>query len=54
MIAFGNIKIEEPNFHHCKNLILLEDVDMDNLLTPVWFVISSNEKIVNTFWSQRC
>ena len=48
MIAFGNINIEKPNFHHCKNLMLLEDVDMDNLLTSLWFVVSSNEKIVNT------
>ena len=48
MTAFGNIKIEKSNFHHYKNLILLEDVDVDNLLTSVWFVVSSNEKIVNT------
>ena len=48
MIAFGNIKIEKPNFHHCKNLILLEHVDVDNLLTTVSFAVSFNEKIVNT------
>ena len=29
IIAFVNIKIEKHKFHHCKNLILLEDVDSD-------------------------
>ena len=37
MITFGNIEIEK--FHHQKNMILLEDIDIDSLLisTTVFF-----------------
>ena len=31
-------------FHHCKNLILREDVDIDNLLIPA--MVSFSEKRV--------
>ena len=27
--TFGYIKVEKHKFHHCKNLILLEDVDTE-------------------------
>ena len=30
-IKFGNIAIEKDKFHHRKNLILLEDLDIDNM-----------------------
>ena len=32
IIAFSNIEIEKRKFHHCKNLILLEGLDIDNVL----------------------
>ena len=35
--AFGNIEIEKRKFHHCKNLILLEDVDIDKIQVLVVF-----------------
>ena len=31
IIAFGDIEIENHKFHHCKNLIWSEDVDIDNI-----------------------
>ena len=37
IIAFGNIEIETRKFHHCKNLILLEDVDIDKIQVLVVF-----------------
>ena len=30
--TFGNIEIKKRKFHHCKNLILLEDIDIYNIL----------------------
>ena len=30
IVAFTNIEIEKCEFHHYKNLILLEDLDIDN------------------------
>ena len=35
--AFGNIEIEKLKFHHCKNLISLEDVDIDKIQVLVVF-----------------
>ena len=37
IIAFGNIEIEKRKFHHYKNLILLEDVDIDKIQVLVVF-----------------
>ena len=37
--SLGNIEIEKRIFHHRKNLILLEDVDIDNML--IFSMISS-------------
>ena len=42
IIAFGNVKIEKLKFHHRKNLILLEDGDIDNTL--ISSMTSSGEK----------
>ena len=33
IITFGDIEIEKRKFHHRKNLILLEYVDIDSILT---------------------
>ena len=33
IITFGDIEIEKRKFHHRKNLILLEYVDIDSMLT---------------------
>ena len=41
-MAFGNAEIEKQKFHHCKNLILLEDVDIVHI--QVSSLISSGEK----------
>ena len=30
--AFGNLEIKNPKFYRCKNLILLEDIDIYNML----------------------
>ena len=29
---FGNTEIEKRKFHHCKNLIFLQVVNIDNIL----------------------
>ena len=42
VISFGNIEIEKLKFHHLKNLILLQDVDIDNI--QMSSMISSGEK----------
>ena len=42
IISFGNPEIEKHILHHSKNLILLEDVDIDNIL--IYSMISSSEK----------
>ena len=31
VIIFGDIDIEKGKFSHCKNLILLEDVDIEKI-----------------------
>ena len=41
IIANGDIETEKHKSYHCKNLILLEDVDIDILVSSM---ISSNEK----------
>ena len=40
--AFGKIQIENCKFHHCKNLIFLEDADIDNI--QVSSIVSYGEK----------
>ena len=45
IIAFDNIEIEKRKFLHRKNLILLEDVGIDNIL--ISNMVSSGEKIIN-------
>lgn len=42
VISFGNIETEKLKFHHPKNLILLQDVDIDNI--QMSSMISSGEK----------
>ena len=32
IVAFGNIEIGKRKLHHPKNVILLEDVDIDSIL----------------------
>ena len=41
-IMFGNNDIEKRKFHHCKNIILLEDLDIDKI--RVSSMASSGEK----------
>ena len=41
-IIFGNTEIEKRKFHHCKNIILLEDLDIDKI--RVSSMASSGEK----------
>ena len=51
-ISFGNIEIKKLKFHHCINLIFLEDVDIDNML--ICSMGSSGEKKLKIFyWLQR-
>ena len=45
IIKFGNIKIGKRNFHHRKNLILLEDLDIDNM--QVSSIVCSSKKNIN-------
>ena len=45
IIDFGNIEIQKRKFHQCKNLILLQDVDIDNML--VSGIVFHGEKIIN-------
>ena len=48
IIAFGNIEIKKRKFHHRKNLVLLGDMDIDNILIST--MVSSGEKRnINTF-----
>ena len=47
IITFGDIEIGKHKFHYSKDLILLEDVDIDNILCP------SNEKNYNYFISYK-
>ena len=42
IIAFVNIEIKKRKFHHCKHLILIGDVDIDNIL--ISSMVSSGEK----------
>ena len=42
IIAFGSTEIEKHKFHYHKNLILLEDADIDNIL--ISNLIYSSEK----------
>ena len=38
IIAFDNIEIEKHKFHHHKNLIFTEDLDIENVLhTDIWY-----------------
>ena len=48
IIKFGNIKIGKRNFHHRKNLILLEDLDIDNM--QVSSIVCSSKKIKIFYW----
>ena len=48
VIAFGNIEIGKREFHHCKNLILSEDVDIDKML--ISSMVSSSEKNYKYFF----
>ena len=43
IITFGDIEIEKHKFHHRKNVILLEDIDIEKI--EVFSMISSGEKI---------
>ena len=45
IIDFGNIEIQKRKFHQCKNLISLQDVDIDNMYVPG--MVSPGEKIIN-------
>ena len=45
IVKFGNIKIGKRNFHHRKNLILLEDLDIDNM--QVSSIVCSSKKNIN-------
>ena len=40
--TFDNTEIENRKFHHRKNLILLEDLDIDNIAIPS--MVSPGEK----------
>ena len=40
--TFGVIEIEKRKFYHCKNLILLEDVDIDNILVSSMISLDEN------------
>ena len=51
IIAFCNIKIEKRKFHHLKNLILLEGVDIDQ--TIISSTVSSSERIINVLLVTR-
>ena len=42
-LTFGDIHIEKRRLHHRKNLILLEYVDIDSILSCS--IVSSGEKI---------
>ena len=42
IITFGDIEIEKRKFHHRKNLIFLEYVDIDNIL--ISRMVCSGEK----------
>ena len=45
--TFGDIEVEKRKFCHCKNLELLEYVDIDNI--EVSSMVSSGEKNYNYF-----
>ena len=47
IIAFDNPEIKKRKCNHCKNLILLENVDIDNI--EVSSMVSSSEKIYKYF-----
>ena len=49
IIVFDNIEIEKRKFHHHKNPILFEDVDIDN--THVFSMVSTGEKNYKYFIS---
>ena len=46
IITFDGIETEKHKFHHYKNLIFLNDVDIDNIFISK--KISSRKKITNT------
>ena len=52
IIVVGNIEFEKRKFHHCKNLILLEDVDIDNILKS-GMVVSFGDKNYKYFISHK-
>ena len=37
--TFGNNELKKIKFSHCKNLILLKYVGIDNMLISVWFFL---------------
>ena len=39
IIRFGNIETEKRKFYHRKNLVLLDDIDIDSLQYLVWFLL---------------
>ena len=49
IIVFDNIEIEKRKFHHHKNYILFEDVDIDK--THVFSMVSTGEKNYKHFIS---
>ena len=44
IITFGDIEVEKHKFHHCKNLILLEDIDIKTK-TDVYYGFFSEKKL---------
>ena len=46
VITLGNIESEKGKSHHRKNLIFLEDVDIDKIQVPN--EVSSGEKNINS------
>ena len=42
IVIFGDIEIEKGKFQHCKNLVLLEDVDIEKV--QVCSMVSSDKK----------
>ena len=45
IIYFGDIEVEKHKFHHCKSLILLEDVDIKKI--QVSNMVSSGKRNIN-------
>ena len=52
LTTFGNIEIKKRKFHHCKDLVLLQDLDIDNIAMSS--IVSSDEKNYKYYyWLQR-